>query len=68
MDAEEHVDSAAIDAIGGSTVVARICDVTSQAVSQWRRNGIPKPWRKYLQLVRPEAFACRPEHRDEAPR
>ena len=66
MDADVHPDSAAIDAIGGSTVLARLCGVTSQAVSQWRRKGIPKPWRMYLRLLKPEAFGPGPRHDEVA--
>ncbi len=37
-----------IDNLGGTTTVARICGVTPQAVSQWRRKGIPRPWMLFL--------------------
>jgi hypothetical protein len=46
-----------IDALGGTAEVARLCDISSQAVSQWRTNGIPRAQMKYLRAVRPEAFA-----------
>jgi hypothetical protein len=55
----QHDDSAVIDALGGTVATARLCEVTSQAVSQWRRHGIPQPRRMYLALVRPEAFGGR---------
>ena len=45
-----------IDAFGGTVAVARLCDITPQAVSQWRNSGIPKPWEKFLMRVRPELF------------
>lgn len=45
-----------IDIIGGTTKVAEICDLTTGAVSQWRKNGIPKPWILYLRLLHPEVF------------
>jgi hypothetical protein len=45
-----------IDALGGTAAVARLCEVNSQAVSQWRRNGIPKPWVKYFTCRHPELF------------
>ena len=51
-----HPDSELIDALGGSGSVAALCKVTSQAVSMWRRNGIPDARRMYLEVVRPEAF------------
>ena len=31
-----------IDLMGGPTEVARMCNVSPQAVSQWRQHGIPK--------------------------
>ena len=46
-----------IDALGGTGEVARLCQVGDSAVSQWRRNGIPKPRLMYLQAVRRRAFA-----------
>ena len=49
-------DSHIIDRLGGTGTVAVICEVTDGAVSQWRVNGIPKPRRMYLQLLRPEVF------------
>ena len=48
--------NALIERLGGPTAVARLCEVTPQAVSQWRDNGIPKPWEKYLRLLRPDVF------------
>jgi hypothetical protein len=45
-----------IDALGGTAKVARLCEVNTQAVSQWRRNGLPRPWRKYFELLRPDLF------------
>lgn len=40
-----------IDSLGGTAAVARLVGVTPQAVSQWRANGIPRAWVKYLELV-----------------
>jgi hypothetical protein len=31
-----------IDLMGGPTEVAKMCNVSPQAVSQWRQHGIPK--------------------------
>lgn len=52
-----------IDAFGGTTKVAELCDLTAGAVSQWRTNGIPKPWQKFLQERRPELFGLSPRRR-----
>jgi len=49
-------DSVVIDRLGGATAAGRLCKVSPQAVSQWRRAGIPQPRRMYLELLRPEAF------------
>lgn len=43
-----------IDALGGTKAVADICEVSSQAVSQWRADGIPKARLKFLKLIRPD--------------
>jgi hypothetical protein len=50
-------DTEIIERLGGTTKTAVLCEVTAQAVSQWRLNGIPKAQRKFLKAVRPEAFA-----------
>lgn len=34
-------DSAIIDLLGGTTKVAKLADVTPNAVSMWRKNNIP---------------------------
>lgn len=45
-----------IDNLGGTSVVANIFDIDPGAVSQWRRNGIPKPRMQFLRLARPDLF------------
>jgi hypothetical protein len=45
-----------IDAIGTSSEVARLCEVTVSAVSQWRRDGIPPARLLFLRAIHPEAF------------
>jgi hypothetical protein len=61
-----HEDSVVIDDLGGPTAVAALCRIRPQAVSQWRRTGIPPARRDYLQLLRPESFQ-RAESNQEAP-
>jgi phage terminase Nu1 subunit (DNA packaging protein) len=51
-----HSDSALLDRVGTTTEIAALFDVSPQAVSQWRRDGIPKPRRQTLRLLRPELF------------
>lgn len=46
-----------IDALGGTSKVAEMSDVTDSAVSQWRVNGIPKHQLKFLRLSKPSVFA-----------
>jgi hypothetical protein len=45
-----------IDALGGTVAVADLCEVKPGAVSNWKREGIPKPRLQYLKLARPDAF------------
>lgn len=49
-------DSEIIDRLGGTTEVARICQIKPPSVSEWRTTGIPPARRQYLQLLRPDAF------------
>jgi len=51
-----HPDSQIIDALGGTAAVARLCDVKQPSVSDWRKNGLPKARRMYLQAIRPDVF------------
>ena len=52
---DEH-DSALIDRLGGTVEVANLCEVSPQAVSHWRREGIPRARLMYLRVLRPEVF------------
>lgn len=57
MDARTALtDSQRIDLLGGPVAVGKLCEVTSQAVTQWRRDGIPRARRMYLALLRPDLF------------
>lgn len=50
-------DSEIIDALGGNREVAKLCAPTiPEVVSGWRRRGIPRAWRNYLKVVKPEVF------------
>jgi len=46
-----------IDRLGGTTAVAKICDVKPPSVHEWRSAGIPKARLQYLRLAYPDAFA-----------
>ena len=45
-------DHELIDSLGGTAAVAQICGITPQAVSQWKRNGIPKSVSRLLRHYR----------------
>lgn len=53
-----HPDSALITQLGGTFAVARMCEVRPPSVSGWRRTGIPRARRQYLQLLRPDVFGA----------
>lgn len=40
-----------IDALGGTSEVARLCAVSDPSVSQWRKAGIPADMRRIDQLA-----------------
>jgi len=50
-----------IDALGGTSATARLCEVQPPSVSEWRKNGIPKAQLKFLKLARPDAFPNAPK-------
>lgn len=43
-----------IDGLGGTGVVAELCEISAAAVSQWRSESIPKPRVQFLRLARPD--------------
>jgi len=45
-------DHEIIDSLGGTAAVAQICGITPQAVSQWKRKGIPKSVKRLLHHYR----------------
>jgi hypothetical protein len=52
----KHIDSLIIDQLGGNTAVAKLFNVSSQAVSKWRNDGIPDARLMYLRLAYPDLF------------
>jgi hypothetical protein len=56
-------DSEIIDELGGPAKVALECDISSQAVTQWRKKGIPKPWFRFFALKYPDIFGADEERR-----
>jgi len=57
MEKTLHPDAALIEALGGTSQVAALCDIKGPSVSEWKRNGIPKAQRNYLRLAKPDVFA-----------
>lgn len=55
--AMDHHDSQIIDALGGNSALAEMFGISSQAVSKWRKEGIPSARRMYLELKAPALFA-----------
>jgi len=47
-----------IDALGGTSEVARLCEIQPPSVSEWRKLGIPKAQLKFLRLARPDVFVA----------
>ena len=52
------VANRAIDLLGGTTKVARLCKIRAPSVSDWRKYGIPSARRQYLELLRPDVFVA----------
>lgn len=46
---DKSSSNAVLDAIGGNSVASQVCSVSSQAVSHWRRHGIPEP--RFAQIL-----------------
>ncbi|MCA8326103.1 Cro/CI family transcriptional regulator [Burkholderia cepacia] len=46
-----------IDRLGGTSAVARICEIKPPSVHEWRTKGIPKPRLQFLRLAFPDAFS-----------
>lgn len=56
LDMQTESPSEIIDRLGGTTAVARLCDIKPPSVSEWRKVGIPKSWLKFFQATRPDVF------------
>ncbi len=57
---DKHIDSEIIDRLGGTSEVARICQIKPPSVSEWRSSGIPSARRQFLSLLRPDVFEVAP--------
>lgn len=52
----KHPDAKIIDLLGGTCAVAALCRVRPPSVSEWKRRGIPRARRQFLELFRPDVF------------
>lgn len=52
-----HPDTQYIDSLGGTTEVSKICGLAAASVSEWKKRGIPRPWKLYLETKYPKAFS-----------
>jgi len=46
-----------IDALGGTSAVAELCEIQPSSVSEWRTNGIPKSRLMFFKAIRPDLFS-----------
>jgi hypothetical protein len=53
----KHPHEKLIDDLGGNAAVAVIFSISSQAVSKWRKDGIPPARMMYLRLAYPHLFS-----------
>jgi hypothetical protein len=53
----EHPHTKIIDELGGNSTVSSIFSISSQAVSKWRKQGIPPARMMYLKIAHPEVCA-----------
>jgi hypothetical protein len=49
-------ESEIVEAMGGTTAVAKQYGMTTQNVSRWKRHGFPKSWLRVIKLERPDLF------------
>lgn len=61
MDKELTADEI-IDALGGTSETARLCEVEPPSVSDWRKYGIPHARLMFIKLARPDIFRPTTDH------
>jgi hypothetical protein len=57
---DKHRDSDLLDLFGTTTEIAAMFEIKPQAVSQWRKYGVPKARRQTMQALRPDLFGEHP--------
>lgn len=59
-----EVSSLVVDQLGGTSAVARVCEISTAAVAQWRKSGMPRYRFLFLrEKYRTLPFMMRPEIR-----
>jgi len=53
---KQNIANTVIDRLGGTSAVAELTELTTGAISLWRRNGIPDPWLRLFKATRPDVF------------
>lgn len=59
--------SAIIEALGGTSRVAELCEVRPPSVSDWKKYGIPRARMMFLRVARPEVFKALDEEAQMQP-
>jgi len=62
----KRIYSQIIDRLGGTTAVARLCEIRPASVSEWRTKGIPKARLMYLRVIRPDVFKALERENEKA--
>ncbi|AQW32699.1 hypothetical protein ACEQ38_16965 [Ralstonia syzygii subsp. celebesensis] len=52
----DQLANTVIDRLGGTSAVAKICDIKPPSVHGWRESGIPKARLQFLRIAYPKAF------------
>lgn len=63
----DQIANTVIDRLGGTSAVAKICEIKPPSVHEWRENGIPKARLQFLRLAYPQAFEGLDTNTEPAP-
>ncbi|MCK8648851.1 MULTISPECIES: helix-turn-helix domain-containing protein [Pseudomonadota] len=57
----DQLANTVIDRLGGTSAVAKICEIKPPSVHEWRETGIPKARLQFLKVAYPQVFEDLPE-------
>ena len=63
----DQLANTVIDRLGGTSAVAKICEIKPPSVHEWRATGIPKARLQFLRLAYPHVFEGLDTHAEPAP-